>query len=620
MLPVDRLRANGFRVLVIGATALGLVLVGLPQAAAQTANDILVPPGYQVAQYATGFTAATAFDRAPNGDLYVLDSGAGFGTSPGGTPPSVKIWKVSNGTPSLVYNGETQTGLTATALGIAVKDENTIFVNDGKGMNVVHSDGSVQHLFDLPNLGDHANDHIAIGSDGKLYWGEGSATNSGVVGADNQNATGWLKAHPTFHDVPCKDVTLSGNNWTDKDVLGPDPNATVTTGPFLQFGTPATPGQVVSGQVPCTSAVLRANQDGTGLEMVAWGFRNPYSVAFAPADGPLKGSLVVANNGTDVRGARPVESDEDDLFVVQPGAWYGWPDSLDEEAVTEPRFAPSDPTKAGVALALSSPSTDQAQSALTHFQKGVSADGFAFSTSDSFGWKNDLFIAEWGALGFGLQPPHGLPGFDVWRVNFDTDPQGVVVGTNKAVFLTNRIQGAASSNGLNGLEHPIDVRFSADGSTMYVLDYGAAGKAGSGKIWAVTRTGTGAPGGEAPANQAAPQPTPAAAPAPAATPTAAPSESGTTPAEAGTSNVVMQNIAFVPQSITVATGTTVTWTNTDLIQHTVTWDDRSVDSGLLSEGQTFSHTFDQPGTYGYFCIPHGSPGAGMFGTVVVTGS
>jgi plastocyanin len=281
-----------------------------------------------------------------------------------------------------------------------------------------------------------------------------------------------------------------------------------------------------------------------------------------------------------------------------------------------------------VPLALISPSTDQALSALTHFQKGVSADGFAFSTSDTFGWKNDLFIAEWGALGFGLQPPHGLPGFDVWRVNFVTDPQGVVTGTNKAVFLTNRIQGAASTNGLNGLEHPIDVRFSADGNTMYVLDYGAAGKAGSGKIWAVTRTGNGAPGGVAPGNLAAPAPTPApAAPAPAPTPAPAAAAPAPTPAPApasavasGSVDVAQQNTAFVPTALTVTAGTTVSWTNNNGVQHTVTWDDRSVDSGLMSQGETFSYTFDTPGTYGYFCIPHGSPGTGMYGTITVTGS
>jgi len=81
--------------------------------------------------------------------------------------------------------------------------------------------------------------------------------------------------------------------------------------------------------------------------------------------------------------------------------------------------------------------------------------------------------------------------------------------------------------------------------------------------------------------------------------------------------VNIQNFSYMPQTLTIPAGTTVTWTNNDPTQHTVTWDDRSVDSGLLAQGQTFTHTFDTPGTYGYFCIPHGSPGAGMFGTVVV---
>src|SRR5438105_11163175 len=78
MLRLAQVRARSARVgLVVGAVV-ALVLVGLPPAAAQTANDILVPSGYQITQLATGFTSATAFDRAPNGDLYVLDSGAGL--------------------------------------------------------------------------------------------------------------------------------------------------------------------------------------------------------------------------------------------------------------------------------------------------------------------------------------------------------------------------------------------------------------------------------------------------------------------------------------------------------------------------------------------------------------
>jgi plastocyanin len=238
----------------------------------------------------------------------------------------------------------------------------------------------------------------------------------------------------------------------------------------------------------------------------------------------------------------------------------------------------------------------------------------AFSTSDDFGWKNDAFVAQWGALGFGAQPPQGLPGFNVIRVHFDVTVNGVVAGSQTSVFMGNRIQGAASSNGLNGLEHPIDVRFSVDGKTMFVLDFGAPGKTGSGKIWAVTRTDTGAPGGEAPPAATAPQPpTPAdSAPTPAPAPAEAPAP------VAGTRSVVAQNYAFAPQDVVVVTNTTVTWTNTDAVAHTVTWDDRSVDSGLIEPGQTFEYTFDTPGTYSYFCIPHGSPGTGMHGSVTVT--
>ena len=43
----------------------------------------------------------------------------------------------------------------------------------------------------LPSLGDHHNNQIAAGPDGKIYFGQGVATNSGVVGVDNF-VFGWL--------------------------------------------------------------------------------------------------------------------------------------------------------------------------------------------------------------------------------------------------------------------------------------------------------------------------------------------------------------------------------------------------------------------------------------------
>ncbi|HEY3058133.1 MAG TPA: plastocyanin/azurin family copper-binding protein [Chloroflexota bacterium] len=605
--------------LTLGATV-ALIGTGLPAASAQQGNDVVVPNGYQVREFATGLGAAIAASVAPNGDVYVLSSGfPGFAA--GAQPGPVEIWKISPaGQSTRIYNAATQPGLVSVALGIAAKDDDTIFVNDGEGIKRVRRDGSVQMLAKLPTEGDHINDHIVFGPDGKLYWGEGSATNSGVVGPDNQEVTGWLSRHPDFHDIPCADVTLTGANFTSKNSLSGDASATVTTGPYLPFGTAATAGQVIKGATPCTSAILRMNQDGTGLEAVAWGFRNPFGLAFSPPDSVLKGALVVSNNGADVRGSRPIENDGDDLFVIQQGGWYGWPDYLDEQPVTEPRFKPADAPAPPMTLA--APVEGQALSAITHFPKGVSADGMAFSTSDDFGWRNDVFIALWGPLGFGAQPASPA-GFNVYRVHFGQGPNGVLSGAEKEIFVRNKIAGSASQSKLNGLEHPSDVKFSPDGKTMYVLDFGLPPAIG-GRMWAVTRT----PGVANPAGGVGTAPAPAATPAPAAAPTPTPAPAAAAPAPApvpapaapaaASAAVNVQGFAFQPMDLTVAAGTTVTWTNNDSVAHTVTWDDMSVDSGLFGQGETFTHTFDAPGTFGYYCIPHGSPGTGMHGSVTVT--
>jgi glucose/arabinose dehydrogenase/plastocyanin len=591
-------------ILALGAT-LALFAPGLPFAAAQSANDVVVPSGYQVRELASGLGAAIASSVAPNGDVYVLSSGFG-GFEAGAKPGPVEIWKISpTGQSIKLYSNSTTPGLVPVALGIAAKDDDTLFVNDGDGLKRVHKDGSVQLLVRLPNLGDHANDHIAFGPDGKLYWGEGSATNSGVVGADSQDVTGWLKKHPDVRDIPCTDITLNSVNFQSKNVLSSDATATTMTGPYLPFGTTATAGQIVKGQTPCTSSVLRMNQDGTGLEVVAWGFRNPFGLAFSPPDSLLKGALVVSNNGADVRGSRPIESDGDDLYVVRPGGWYGWPDYFDEQPVTEPRFKPTDgpaPT-----ILLQSPAEGEAIGALMHFPKGVSADGLAFSTSDDFGWRNDVFIALWGPLGFGTQPASPA-GFNVVRVHFTDSPAGVVTGAQKDVFVRNKVAGPASQNGLNGLEHPVDVKFSPDGKTMYITDFGQPPSKG-GRVWAVTRT-TGTPGGGV-----GPAPAPARAPAPVAPAPAPPAAPA--PTAPGAAAVSIVGFTYEPMELTVAVGTTVTWTNTDIVAHTVTWDDKSVDSGLFGREEPFSHTFDTPGTFGYYCIPHGSPGVGMYGSVTV---
>ncbi len=77
--------------------------------------------------------------------------------------------------------------------------------------------------------------------------------------------------------------------------------------------------------------------------------------------------------------------------------------------------------------------------------------------------------------------------------------------------------------------------------------------------------------------------------------------------------VAIQGYAFQPVEIDVAPGATVTWTNRDAVAHTVSARGGEWGSGLLPQGQQFSHTFTEPGTYDYFCQPH----PWMVGRIVV---
>ena len=71
--------------------------------------------------------------------------------------------------------------------------------------------------------------------------------------------------------------------------------------------------------------------------------------------------------------------------------------------------------------------------------------------------------------------------------------------------------------------------------------------------------------------------------------------------------------AFSPATMTFTVGDTVTWTNADGRPHTVTSNDGAFDSGNLDEGQAFTFTFGEPGTYTYHCNYHDQ----MQATIVV---
>ncbi|HMI20536.1 MAG TPA: cupredoxin family copper-binding protein [Sphingomonas sp.] len=69
-------------------------------------------------------------------------------------------------------------------------------------------------------------------------------------------------------------------------------------------------------------------------------------------------------------------------------------------------------------------------------------------------------------------------------------------------------------------------------------------------------------------------------------------------------SVAIKGFAFVPQVVTVAPGTTVTWTNADEDPHTVVADDKGFRSAALDSDDSYSFTFTKPGDYAYFCSLH----------------
>ncbi len=233
------------------------------------------------------------------------------------------------------------------------------------------------------------------------------------------------------------------------------------------------------------------------------------------------------------------------------------------------------------------------------------------------GTATDVWTGLTAVTGVAFGPDGSLYALEMGTGNTPTPPFARA-GTGKVVRQTGP---AGSADIATGLDRPVAMAFGPDGG-LYVATpaFGPPGAMGAivrldlsqGQTLtmsdALLATST-CPG-------AVPTPTPAATPdmsamAGAATPIGPPS-GGAAPATGG-SAVSLVNYAFSPTSLTVAAGTTVTWTNNDTAAHTVTADDGSFDSGNLSPGQSFTHTFTASGSVAYHCNYHPN----MVATIVV---
>lgn len=425
-------------------------------------EDIKVPNGYKVEAYAVGLTTPINMIFTPENEMYIADAGI--------TDNNGKVLKLIGNSFQVIADG-----FNPPLTGINYYEGNIYVSHRGK-ITVVKPDGSKTDIISgLPSFGDHHNNRVVFGPDGKMYFGQGTATNSGVVGEDNKD---WVVNYPFFHDYPGSGIILNGYNFKTDNFLTAAEEDAAYTGAYSPFGVHSMYGEHIKGITAASGSILRANPDGSNLELVAWGLRNPFRLKF-----DRHHRLFAANHGADVRGSRPIDNCPDEFQLIRPGMWYGWPDYTGGLPVTMPVFKPENGPRPRFLIAQHPMLPPRP---FANFTPHAAIMGFDFNYTDTFEHFGDAFIAEFGSEAPETTGGKPLPGVGhrVSRIDMNTG-KIYTFAINKSGY------GAAYTDG-GGFERPIDVVFGPD-KAMYVLDFGFAGEdpdeynAETGVIWRIRK-------------------------------------------------------------------------------------------------------------------------------------
>lgn len=409
---------------------------------------------------ADGFSFPTSVVCEPDGTIFIAEAGLPFG----GAPPGGRIWRLTpDGARAIVLDGlrSPVNGLTAHAGGLYIAEGG----HPGR-ISRLDRDGAVTVIRDnLPGPGNYHTNMVAFGPDGKLYFGQGAMTNLGIVGLDAYEL-GWLRRLPHQHDIPGYPITLTGVNVETPNPLIAGEDARTATGAFVPFGTLTSVGQQIPASLPCTSAILRCNPDGSELELVAWGVRNAYALGFLP-----DGRLLAVDQGADDRGSRPIGNAPDLLFEIRPGRWYGWPDFIGGAPVTDPRFAPTRGPAPTFILA-NHAELPPPEPALLAFPPHVAAVKFAVAPADLASFAGQIFIAL-----FGDEAPMTAPA--------DSPHVG------RSLARIDPADWSLHPVATGPLHRPIDVCFAPNSHDLYILDFGmfemtpqgVDARPATGKLW-----------------------------------------------------------------------------------------------------------------------------------------
>ena len=427
-------------------------------------GDILIESGYSIEVFAEGLDAPGSILFTDNGDMLITNSGYTNGIA------SVMIFR--NGVFEPIAEG-----FNMPLLGITYRNGIVYVAHKGYITAIGLANGSRQDIMSgLPSYGDYSNCRVDFGLDGKMYFGIGSATNSGVVGTDNL----WVREYSFFCDRPGQPIILNGQNFASDNILIANQNEKVRTGAFKPFGETNTRYELVREVKKASGSILRANPDGSDVELVAWGLRCPAYLKF------YHDQLYVSNNGYDSRGSRPISNAPDEFIRVVEGKWYGFPDYAGGELVNSPRFAPDGGTPPELLLSCH-PSQPPKPFAL--FPPDSYLVGFDFNNDRRFGPEGTIYVAEFGSIQFstigGRSPLIPSSGHRVSKIN----PFNGSIST----FAMSRSGFPTYLTGEGGFGRPVDVTFGPDGA-LYIVDMGISSRENpsiilpyTGVIWRVTK-------------------------------------------------------------------------------------------------------------------------------------
>lgn len=428
-------------------TLLAIAVVSAPLmlwTASSTEPEMLeLPAGYRAEVVAKGFTYPTGIALDDEGLVYVAEAGYSYGPK----TTAARIFVLgSAGVKEAARDFEGPLN------GITIRDEKLYASHRGMITELDLRTKERRNLVsDLPSLGDHQNNDLLFGDDGALYFGQGTATNAGVVGHDNF-VYAWADKFPLVHDIPSRDLVLNGENYRPLDLGSINPADTKLTGGFSPFGTQHAGREEVKGKVPASGAIHRLDLISGELSIHCDGLRNPYGLAMGP-----DGSLYATNLGYDDRGVRAVKDSPDWIVKLKKDAWYGWPDYAGSRSLTDAIFS----SERGINLKPLIANPPTVEPPLAELGTHYSPMKLTYSPKDFP--DQGLFVAVFG---------DGQPLTQDLREQVST---GVILVNpadgSYSWFIKNKSKPRAGRKG-DGLKRVIDVKFSKDGRSLYILDFG----------------------------------------------------------------------------------------------------------------------------------------------------